>query len=148
MTMNNLCSEMHIALHYATVEVYNNFIKRCIIECCYNEERYKLLKSILEEVVIPEEAFKWLSEYDIEPPLQIIELLMNKKMELDEFIHSVLAVCHKEGYEYVSVKRLNDIMLILHPSIKISFKIYLFQLLLDDKYYSYIIHILTTPLFH
>jgi hypothetical protein len=128
---------MHIALHYATVDIYSDFIKRCIVEF-YDEEKYKLLKNILEEVAIPEEAFKWLTEYDIEPSLQTIELLVDKKIELDAFIHSVLTVCQKEGYENVSIKQLNDIVQRLHPTIKISFKIYLFELLLDGKYYQYL----------
>ncbi|KAJ8915561.1 hypothetical protein NQ315_012445 [Exocentrus adspersus] len=115
-----------------------DFIKRCIIQGYYDEETYKLLKSILEEVVIPDKAFEWLTEYDIIPSCQTIELLMDKKMELDQFVHGVLAMCEKEGYENIIIKKLNDIVVTLHPEIKISFKIYLFELLLKGKYYPYV----------
>ncbi|KAJ8913226.1 hypothetical protein NQ315_016169 [Exocentrus adspersus] len=138
MTMRNLSSEMCICLHYASVGVYNDFIKRCIIQGYYDEETYKLLKSILEEVVIPDKAFEWLTEYDIIPSCQTIELLMDTKMELDHFVHGVLAMCQKEGYENITIKQLNDIVATLHPEIKISFKIYLFELLLEGKYYPYL----------
>ncbi|KAJ8915527.1 hypothetical protein NQ315_012408 [Exocentrus adspersus] len=130
--------EMYICLHYASVGVYNDFIKRCIIQGYYDEETYKLLKSILEEVVIPDKAFEWLTEYGIIPSCQTIELLMDKKMELDQFVHGVLAMCQKEGHENITIKQLNDIVATLHPEIKISFKIYLFELLLEGKYYPYL----------
>ncbi|KAJ8914018.1 hypothetical protein NQ315_012041 [Exocentrus adspersus] len=59
-------------------------------------------------------------------------------MELDQFVHGVLAMRQKEGHENITIKQLNDIVATLHPEIKISFKIYLFELLLEDKYYPYL----------
>ncbi|KAJ8910540.1 hypothetical protein NQ315_011053 [Exocentrus adspersus] len=97
---------------------------------------HSLLKSILEEVVIPDKAFEWLAEYDIIPSCQTIELLMDKKMELDQFVHGVLAMCQKEGHKNITIKQLNDIVATLHPEIKISFKIYLFELLLEEHCFA------------
>ncbi|KAJ8915270.1 hypothetical protein NQ315_014778 [Exocentrus adspersus] len=128
MTMRNLSSEMYICLHYASVGVYNDFIKRCIIQGYYDEETYKLLKTILEEVVIPDKAFEWLTEYDIIPYCQTIELLMDNKMELDQFVHGVLAMCQKEGHENIMPA----------PHSLANSRIYLFELLLDGKYYPYL----------
>lgn len=138
MAVTSLRTEMHIALHCATVDVYNKFIKRCIVDHGDVEKRYDLLKSILKEVVIPDKVLMWSMKCEMDPHLQTIELLIEKKTEVDEFIRNVLTLCQKEGYDKISIKQLNDIAIKLHPAIKMSFKIYLFELLLDGRYYPYI----------
>uniref|UniRef100_A0A1Y1LC04 Uncharacterized protein n=1 Tax=Photinus pyralis TaxID=7054 RepID=A0A1Y1LC04_PHOPY len=127
MNHENLKIQLEHELHYTSVPVYKKFLKRALLEIP-SVQNYALINEILQNLVLPDECFSWCATFrNISPGS--IRLLVDRKLELDKLVESVISSPKISGNQIVD-------------SLPLNIKIYMTNLLNSKAVHRNIIYVI------
>ncbi|KAK5648105.1 hypothetical protein RI129_002997 [Pyrocoelia pectoralis] len=139
--MNNqqsLEKQMEAELQHSSQEIYVKSLKRALMGKG-SIEVYTLVDKILQNIIIPDECFKWYGDNADGACIDTINTLVNVKVQIDSHIKMLLEVCVEKGF-ITHIELEHVISQINVPlNLKISFKKYVCNFLNDNGNCDYLI---------
>lgn len=128
--MSGLSLSMFSRLYASISDVFNRIVRRIVRKNCIEE--LPLLHYVLDLSVVPDDAFKWLSQ-SMRPSVEIISLLIKKRLSWDKRMNIINKLLENSPYREISCIEIEKLLegdrIYLSP----YEKHYLFTLLTEEK---------------
>lgn len=108
MENGDLQSQLEWELYISSRVIYQRFLKNSILG-----DKHEMLNNILKNVIMPNEVFKWCTLNVHKTDDCLIKSLVTKKLELDNFINTVMRICYDNdahGCNFIKLGNLYSIV--------------------------------------
>lgn len=128
--MNGLSLSMWCSLSAPICNVFNYIINRIVRSACHDD--LPLLNYILNQTVVPDDAFKWIAQSK-RSNVDLISYLIKRRLWWDKQIDSIVNILEKTDRNFQSCTQIDKLLEENRIHLSIYEKHYLFALLTGEK---------------
>jgi hypothetical protein len=130
-TIMELAAEVDLEAYAASEEVYLYHLKSSVGVSVTSSETRTLLSFLIrkQNFIIPDKIFSWIAAAGENVSLSDMCLVVDKKKRLERYVNTIISICQTEHFDWLSLRKLDEILIEHNLDRNTSSRIYILKLL-------------------
>ena len=130
-TIMELAAEVDLEAYAASEEVYLYHLKSSVGVSVTSSETRTLLSFLIrkQNFIIPDKIFSWIAAAGENVSLSDMCLVVDKKKRLERYVNTIISICQTEHFDWLSLRKLDEILIEHNLDCNTSSRIYILKLL-------------------